>query len=183
MQHQKTLICRQFWLIAFFILSVASVHAQQAARQPLVNVQNEAAIQNIRRTYQQINALNLTAERFKYESSGCVQDGVVTYFFSGKKILKIVESGSIGDGSWVHEFYYDAGKLIFCLESLVGGPANGPVTKTQYRVYLKQGSVIRALHDSNKISATDSKATELMQAGTRIYAAYTTKDFVSALCN
>jgi hypothetical protein len=62
---------------------------------------------------QAINSKGLKKQHFTYESAGCAEDGVVDYYFDNKDIAKIVESGAIGDGSWVNEYYYQSGKIIF----------------------------------------------------------------------
>lgn len=162
-------ICLAMWC--------TQLHAQSNAQKV-----GEADIVSIRQLFQKINSSNLTKKRFTYESSGCVEDGVVNYFFNGKDIVKITESGSIGDGSWTNEYYYNAGKVIFCFESLVGGPAVGKVTKTQYRYYIKDGRAIRVLKGSTVIS-DDSKVSDILQSANKIYKAYATKDFAGALCN
>jgi hypothetical protein len=141
-----------------------------------------ADIDMIRKRYQVISSLKLTNQRFTYESSGCVEEGVANFYFYGKEIVKITESGSIGDGSWVNEYYYDKGKFFFGLETIVGGPAIGKVTKTQYRYYVKDGRAIRIMEGA-EIITFDSKAAEMIGIASRIYKAYATKKFISAICN
>lgn len=135
----------------------------------------------IRTQCQLINTAKLTKQHFTYESSGCVEDGAVDYYLNGTEIVKIVESGAIGDGSWVHEYYYSGGKLIFSYEVIEGGPAIGKVTKTAYRVYVKDGKAIRTMEDKKVISGED-KAPEAIQIGGKIFKAYKTKDFAKVLC-
>ncbi|WP_345953949.1 hypothetical protein [Mucilaginibacter sp. PAMB04168] len=162
------------FLFFLFLSTCVQVYAQ--------SVNSEQDIAAIRQQYQTINSLKLNTQRFTYESSGCVDGGVITYFLKKKEIVRITESGSIGDGSWVNEYYYSAGKTIFCLETIVGGPAIGKVTKTQYRYYIKNSRPIRVMK-GQKIIPAGSKATEILRTASKIYKAYTTKDFVSALCN
>ena len=141
-----------------------------------------SAISEIRAAYQKINSLPLKKEKFTYEAQGCVEDGIVTYYLSGKSILKITESGSIGDGSWTNEYYYQSGKVIFCFEAITGGPAIGKVTTTEHRLYIKNDQPIRYMEDQ-KVIAASSAASELMRNAYKIFGAYLTKDFTSALCN
>ncbi|MBS7567053.1 hypothetical protein KHS38_21795 [Mucilaginibacter sp. Bleaf8] len=148
-----------------------------------VQAASEQDITTIRRIYQEINSLKLTQQRFTYEAPGCVEEGVVNYFFRDKAIVKITESGSIGDGSWVHEYYYESGKAIFCYEAIVGGPAIGKVTKTEYRVYVKDNRPVRITANNKLIAVNDSKGTEAIQTAAKIYKAYAKKDFASALCD
>lgn len=144
--------------------------------------QTDADIANIRQVYQKINSSDLTKQHFNYESEGCVEDGQVDFFFDGKNIVKITESGAIGDGSWVNQFYYQAGKLIFCLETIEGGPAIGKSTKTEYRYYIKDGKVLRVMEGA-KVIKNDSKAADAINTGTKIYKTYAKKDFAAAICN
>lgn len=136
----------------------------------------EADIFAIRIAYQQINSDKLTKKQFTYQSSGCVDGGVVNYYFKNNDIVKITESGAIGDGSWVNEYYYYKSKFFFGLETIVGGPAIGKVTKTQYRYYIRDGRPTR-LMEGSKIIPVDSRATEMLVTTGRIYKAYTTKEF------
>lgn len=174
------------FLFALLLLLMAELFAQvppiSRGSRALIQADAPADVSAIRQMYQNINLLKLQKQRFTYESAGCAEDGVVNYFFDNKTIVKITESGSMGDGSWVNEYYYDAGRVIFCLESLIGGPAIGEVTKTEYRYYVKDGRAIRVLQ-GNKVIPADSKATEMIQTAGKIYKAYTTKKFAEALCN
>jgi hypothetical protein len=149
------------------------------SKYPAQTVEDEIA--TIRNEFQKINSMSLKKEHFTYESSGCAEDGVVDCFFNNGKIVKIVESGAIGDGSWTDEYYYSSGKIIFCYEEITGGPAAGKVTKTAYRIYVKDGRSIKTMA-GNKILSPDGQSAEAIKTGNKIYQAYKTKDFVSALC-
>jgi hypothetical protein len=174
MKPYSTILNKGRILLFLFLFTCVQTYSQRRATEP--------DIAAIRQQYQTINALKLTGQRFTYESAGCAEDGVVNYFLKNKEIVKITESGSIGDGSWMNEYYFSAGQIIFCLETIVGGPAIGKATKTQYRYYVKNGRPIRVMEGS-KIRPADSKATEILRTAGKIYKAYATKDFVSALCN
>ncbi|RFZ84424.1 hypothetical protein DYU05_02035 [Mucilaginibacter terrenus] len=78
-------------LIIFILFIYGKTFAQSAA--------SSADISAIRQHYKAISELKLSARHFTYESPGCVEDGVVDFYFNGKEIVKIIESGSIGDGS------------------------------------------------------------------------------------
>jgi hypothetical protein len=142
---------------------------------------SEADILAIRKAYQQINSGSLIKKHFTYESNGCVDGGVVDYYLKNNDIVKITESGAIGDGSWVNEYYYSAGKVIFCLETSEGGPASGEVIKTKYRYYIKNDRPLRIM-DGNKIIPVYNYSDQILQAY-KIYKAYKTKDFVAVFCN
>ncbi|QXU44053.1 hypothetical protein [Pedobacter sp. D749] len=142
----------------------------------------DQAILAIRQDVQKINSKRLKKEHYTYESAGCTEDGVVDYYFDEKGIVKIVESGAIGDGSWVNEYYYRSGKVIFCFETIVGGPAVGKVTKTEYRFYVKDDSPLKTMEEAKTVKS-DSKASESIGTANRTFKAYASKDFAGALCN
>jgi hypothetical protein len=142
----------------------------------------EKEIAAIRQTYARINSLKLQPEKFTYEAEGCVEEGTVTYYRSNKEIVKIGESGSIGDGSWKNEYYYQSGKLVFVLESLVGGPAAGPATKSEYRYYFKDDKSIRFMEGQKVITENSSKIGETLQHGYGYFRAYETRAFAGVAC-
>ncbi len=111
----------------------------------------------IRKAYQQINSGSLIKKHFTYESNGCVNYGVIDYYFS-------------------------AGKVIFCLEINVHQPGSGKDTIEKYRYYLKNDRPIRIM-DGNKIIPVYDMSNEILTTAYKIYKAYKTKDFVAALCN
>jgi hypothetical protein len=152
-----------------------------------VSVQSKDAILKsdiaaIRNAYTSINTLSLKPEPFKFESPGCVEDGQITYFRNSDDILKVKYSGGIGDGSWTTEFYFNAGKLIFCYDKLIGGPAAGKAITTEYRLYVKADRPIRCM-ENKKIIQPDSKATESINTAYKLLKAYKSKNIASALCN
>ena len=136
----------------------------------------------IRTAYTSINTFSLKPQPFKFESPGCVEDGQITYFRSSDDILKVRYSGGIGDGSWTTEFYFNAGKLIFCYDKQIGGPAEGKAITTEYRLYVKADQPIRCM-ENKKIVQPDSKATETINAAYKLLKAYKTKNFKAALCD
>lgn len=143
---------------------------------------SKAAISSIRSAFNRINALALKQEKFNYEVEGCVEEGVVTYFKSDDTILKVTESGSIGDGSWKTEYYYRSGKVFFCYEMITGGPALGKVTTTERRFYINNDQTIQYMEDK-KVTPPDSRGTEIIATAYKLLKAYSTKDFATALCN
>ena len=160
--------------------------AQQATAPKAGKKQNkitaqEQAIQSIRASYQRINAMPLQNELFRYEAEACVEDGVVTYFRKDGAIVKITESGSIGDGSWVNEYYFQKGKPIFCYEVSIGGPAIGAVTRIERISYIAQDTLFRYMVDQ-QITSPDAKAKAIIQTAYQLLAAYETKAFAAALC-
>lgn len=120
-------------------------------------------------------------ERYTYEIAGCVDDGSLEYYLDKQQIVKIKESGLIGDGGWDTEYYYRNGNLIFIFESLIGGPAEGKVQKSEYRIYVKDGKVIRFM-DNQQIIPANNKAAEMTATAIKLLKARTTKNFKAALC-
>ena len=166
----QRIIIAFLWMIS---LPVLHLHAQQK--------NNEADITAIRASFKKINTQSLKQEQFKYESEGCVEEGVVQYYFQGGEIVKIIESGSIGDGSWKDEYYYEQGKFIFSYELIVGSSADGQESKSEYRVYVKDGKVIRYMQDQ-KIIPVDSRVTRTQAIAEKLPKAYVTKNFAAVIC-
>jgi hypothetical protein len=150
--------------------------------QPKAQSTSEKDIAAIRQVYAQINSLKLQPEKFTYEAEGCVEEGVVTYYRNKKEIVKIVESGSIGDGSWKTEYYYQAGKPVFVLESLVDGPAEGAATRSEYRYYFKDDKSLRFMDGKKIITENSSKISEALQHAYGYLKAYETKAFAGVAC-
>lgn len=138
------------------------------------------AILAIRRNVQTINSKKLKKEHYTYEIS-CVDGGVADYYFDGKAIVKIVESGSKGDGTWVNEYYYQSGKVIFCFNSIVGGPAIGEVMKSEYRFYIKDNRLIKVMEGKKTIEVEPSR-NEFIETAYKLIKAHSSKDFEVALC-
>lgn len=179
--NQLTIRIANVLLLLLTLISAPSF-SQSVAAGPGNKNPSEADIIAIRKAYQEINSGSLIKKHFTYESSGCVDGGVVDYYLKNNEIVKITESGAIGDGSWVNEYYYSAGKVIFCLETSEGGPAIGEVTKTKYRYYIKNDRPLRIM-DGDKIIPVYNMSNEILPTAYKIYKAYKTKDFVAALCN
>ncbi|OQP45123.1 hypothetical protein A4H97_32815 [Niastella yeongjuensis] len=155
-------------------MSCTGIYAQQKT--------TEAGVEEIRAAFKEINS-NKTykKETYTFDAPGCVEDGRMEYYLDKQQIVKIKETGVIGDGGWDTEYYYRNGNLIFIFESLIGGPANGPIQKSEYRVYVKDGKVIRFM-DGQKIIPADNKAAEMTATGVKLLTARTTKKFAEALC-
>lgn len=172
-------ISSKITLLFMMFLPLAHVHAK---RKP-ANRDTAAYIRVIRAEYQKVNASSLRKEPFKYEAEGCVNDGIVTYFLNAKKeIVKIAETGNIGDGSWNREFYFRSGKFFFCYETITGGPAEGPELKNEYRTYIKDDQVLQYMEDK-KVLAPGEHSAEALAISYKLLDAYHTKKFAEALCN
>jgi len=176
----KAFIRISFILSIIVCITCVKIYATASTVQN--SMDTSAAIAAIRTEYKNINTAPLTTAEFKYESAGCAEEGQVKYFFNQKKeIVKIVESGAIGDGSWSREFYFQSGKLIFSYETQIGGPAEGPDTKSEFRTYVKDDQVLRYMEDKNIVPAGE-KSADALKASYKLIKAYTTRKFAEALC-
>jgi hypothetical protein len=162
--------------IFLFVLTATLVSAQTKISS------TEANIAAIRASYSKTNSLPLKRQTFNFEAAGCVEDGIINYFQYNNDVLKITESGSIGDGSWTTEYYYNLGKLIFCYDKIVGGAAAEKAVTTEYRFYLKNDKPIRCM-ENKKIIAPDSKATDKIKTTYKLLKAHKTRNFAAALCD
>ncbi|KAA2245679.1 hypothetical protein F0L74_06910 [Chitinophaga agrisoli] len=175
----NTSIRSKLTLLLIILFPLASAHATQLPG----NLDTTAAITAIRAAYQKINAGPNTVEIFKYTAQDCVNEGEVTYFFNAQKeVVKIVETGDIGDGVWSREFYYQSGKFIFCYELLIGGPAEGPEMKSEFRTYVKDDQVIRFMEDK-KIMTPEVRSADALAVCYKLVKARTTKKFAEVLCH
>jgi hypothetical protein len=171
--------CFKVCVLSGMLLPFVNIHAKQAP----AGQDTAACISAIRAEYHRVNISKLKKQTYKYEAEGCVNNGAVTYFFNTKKeIVKIVESGDIGDGSWNREFYFRAGKFFFCYETIVGGPAEGPEMRNEYRTYVKNDQVLQYLEDKTVLTPGEN-ASEAIMISYKLVKAYTTKEFAEALCN
>ena len=115
-------------------------------------------IDAIRAEYKKINGLKLKTQQFKYENLECVDEEEVTYYLQGNDVRKIVEKFVKGDGYTLTEYYFKDSKFIFAIELVIGGPAIGPETKTEYRYYVKNDKPLRQM-EGTKTVVPDSKFT------------------------
>ena len=146
------------------------------------SVSTDSAITRIRAAFQQINTAPLKSQKFKWEATNCNNDGTATYYLTNKnEIVKVVETGVIGDGSWTTAYYYQEGRFIFSLQTDIGGPAIGPVDTIIIRKYVYADKVIRSI--SNKpYTATEDGVLTAASKEYKILAAYKSKDFGAAFC-
>lgn len=170
------------FLILLLSVTVLSAHSNAQHKQTSVTASSEKEVLAIRQEFQRINTLPLRKEQYTYEVAGCAEDGKVICYFSNKELVKITESGSIGDGSWVREFYYQGGKCIFCYEKLIGGAAEGPVETAEYRYYISNNKPVRCMENKNIVPA-DGKAIATIATALKLPGAYATKSFAAILCN
>jgi hypothetical protein len=159
-------------------------HNSTAAVTPSIeNISTDSAIALIRAAFERINKEKLSSRRFKFTEVNCVDEGEVTYMLDkGGNIIKVVETGSIGDGSWTTAYYYQNGRFLFSLCTDVGGPAIGPAITTRYRKYVYEDRVIRTMENDTYVTPDDTLLTATSKEY-KILDAYHSKRFGAAFCN
>lgn len=162
---------------------VDSVAHNQIATAAPAELSADSAVSRIRMVFQQINEATLTSKNFDWTEPNCVDEGTATYMFNSKgKIVKVVETGFIGDGSWTNTYYYQDGKFIFSLQRDIGGPAIGPVDTVEQRKYVYENKVIRTMENERYTTPTDSVLTPASKEY-KILEAYKSKQFGAAFCS
>ncbi|QHS58443.1 hypothetical protein [Chitinophaga agri] len=129
---------------------------------------SEADIKSIRAEFQKINTLKLAKEEINYEGLSCAPEGRIQCFTQGQDILKIVDAGAAGDGSWTTEYYFREGKFFFSYEVIVGSSADGQDSRIEHRIYVKNGKIIRYLENQQEIPA-DSSADRTLAIAAELY--------------
>ena len=72
--------------------------------------------------------------------------------------------------------------LIFTYETYIGGPANGPDTKTEYRTYISNNKTIKYMENQNISVCTTCQFNDSSREY-KALRAYNTNNIKSALCN
>lgn len=176
----------QILLILAIILTVSSLSAHPISS-PMSTGQvtyfsvASDDIKAIRAEYKKINGLKLKANRFAYEDLPCVDEGETIYYSNGKEVRKITEKFIRDDAYTLTEYYFKQGRLIFAIEIIIGGPAIGPDTKTEYRYYVKDDKAIRQMQDKEIIPA-DSKSTDMITRAYKLFRIKNAKNFNLDFC-
>ncbi|RYD76826.1 MAG: hypothetical protein EOP53_13990 [Sphingobacteriales bacterium] len=143
---------------------------------------NEDKVAAIRDIVQHINAQTLHVKNFNWSEPSCADVGTIAYYLDKEEIVKVIETGFIGDGGWTKEYYYDKGKFIFSYEKNIGGPAGLPADSNELRIYMDADTLV--LQRKNKEYLEDvSKNLTASSREYRILKALETKKFGAALCN
>lgn len=173
-------------LISILIFTVSSFSAHPVSY-PVSAVQVTSSsvvtddIEGIRAEYKKINGLKLKARRFAYEDLPCVDEGETTYYSDGREVGKITEKFIRDDAYTLTEYYFKQGRLIFAIEIIIGGPAIGPDTKTEYRYYVKDDKAIRQMQDKEIVPA-DSKSTDVIARAYKLFRIKNAKNFNLDFC-
>lgn len=143
---------------------------------------NEDKVISIRAEVQRINSLKLLVQTFNWSEDGCVEGGKVNYYMYNDTIVKVVESGFIGDGGWTKEYYYSKGKFIFSFMQHIGGPAAMPIDTSEIRMYADNDTLV--LQKRNNDSFDDlTKKYNANSVEYKILKAYKDKNFAKVFCD
>lgn len=145
-------------------------------------IKDEDIIQTIRNNVQTINNMNLLVETFDWSEPGCSEQGKISYYFNKDSIVKIVESGFIGDGGWTKEYYYYQGKYIFSFMQSIGGPAAMPVDTSEIREYVNSDTLV-LLRRNNEAHTGIKQKWSSNSTEYRLLNAFKRKNFGEILCN
>src|SRR6185436_3364197 len=122
--------------------------------------QTEKELQSIRQSYAAINRKQARYRKVKKELSGfSAEGGVLTTYFEGPNIVKILATYYGEMGRTNEEFYYREGKLIFVLRTELNynRPLSGKVVSRKVsRFYFHDNKLIRWIDESGKTMPSDS---------------------------
>ncbi|MFT3980285.1 MAG: hypothetical protein QM687_07440 [Ferruginibacter sp.] len=157
----------------------------QVAPQPPATdsvVKDEDVIQSIRSKVQGINNMSLLVQTFDWSSPGCAEEGKISFYLNKDSIVKIIESGFIGDGGWTKEYYYDRGKFIFSFMQNIGGPASMPVDTSEVREYVNNDTLVLLKRNSEAHTGLkqkwNSQSTEY-----KLLRSFKNRDYAKVLCS
>ena len=144
---------RLFVTLAILISIASSVAA-------FATPQTEKEIQSTRQSYAAINRNQARYRKVKKELSGfSTEGGVLTAYFDGPNIVKILATYYGEMGRTNEEFYYRDGELIFVLRTELNynRPLSGKVvSKKLNRFYFNDDKLVRWIDPAGKLMASDS---------------------------
>lgn len=144
-------------------------------------INDEAKIASIRAAVQNINTQTLQEQTFNWSWPNCADEGTISYYLNNKEIVKVIESGFIGDGSWTKEYYYTDGKFIFSFEQMIGGAAAMKADTNEIRLYADNDTLV--LQKKNKTYLEDGpKRWTAASMEYKILKALKQKNFGEVLC-
>lgn len=143
---------------------------------------NEGKVAAIRAAVQDINARTLLVKNFNWSEPSCADVGTIAYYLDKDEIVKVIETGFIGDGGWTKEYYYNNGKFIFSFVQNIGGPAGLPADTNELRVYMDADTLVLQRKNKEYLENMPRKLTPSSREY-RILKALETKKFGAALCN
>jgi len=161
------------------VKAVDTIHAIESAKTEHIPIDKVAAI---RAEVQRINNMNVLVKSFSWSEDGCVEGGKVNYYLNNDSIVKVTESGFIGDGGWVKEYYYSKGKFIFSFMQHIGGPAAMPVDTSEIRIYADNDTLVLKKRNNDYMDDLSQKFNS-RSVEYKILAAYKDKNFAKVFCN
>ena len=135
----------------------------------------------IRTEVERINQMKLLVESFSWREDGCVDEGKVNYYLNNDTIVKVTESGFIGDGGWTKAYYYKNGKFIFSFMQSIGGPAGMPVDTSEIRMYADHDTLVLQKRNDKSFNDLSEKFTN-SSTEYRLLNAYKSKNFAAVFC-
>lgn len=145
-------------------------------------ISDEGKIAVIRAAVQHINSQVLQVQTFNWSWPSCADVGTISYYLDNNDIVKVIETGFIGDGGWTKEYYYDKGKFIFSFEQNIGGPAGLPADTNEMRIYMDEDTLVLQKKNQTDLPDAQKKLTASSREY-RILKALKNKNFGEALCN
>lgn len=145
-------------------------------------IKSASKVEQIRAKVQDINNQKLLVQNFNWANPNCADQGTIRYFLDGDEIVKVIETGFIGDGGWTKEYYYADGKFIFSFDQYIGGPAGMPLDTNEVRIYMDADTLVLQRKNSDNVPGASKKLTARSREY-RILKALETKDFGNVLCN
>ena len=186
---------RKYLYTAILLLACACTEQRQeeittpaTVDTPVTTVNKEALpvpedkVASIRAAVQRINSMNLLVQSFSWSEDGCVEGGKVNYYLNNDSIVKVTESGFIGDGGWVKEYYYSKGKFIFSFMQHIGGPAAMPVDTSEIRIYADNDTLVLKKRNNEYMDDLSQKFNS-RSVEYKILSAYKDKNFAKVFCN
>lgn len=162
--------------VFIILINTLQVNAQSTT---LTEIEKQVKI--IRTQFQKINDSPLTKKTFSWSQDGCGQGELKFYFFN-KELVKIIETGFIGDGSWTKEYYYKDKKIFFTYEVEYIYVGNIE-TKNENRIYFYNNKTIRTIGNgivkdyTQQVAAISQISKEYL-----LYNSYRLKNFNEAIC-
>ena len=163
------------------ILCIFTLLITNAQTTTLAEIEKQVKI--IRTQFQKTNTSSTTKKVFNWSKDACGQ-GELKFYFLNQQLVKIIEFGFIGDGSWTKEYYYQ-NKVYFTYEvfnSYIGAGSN-ETKKDEYRSYFYNDKLIRSIENGIVKNYTQQN-TVLTQTAKeyRLFNSFKSKKFNEAIC-
>ncbi len=161
------------------VTAADTIHAVESKQTEHIPIDKVAEIRN---EVHRINKMNVLVQSFNWSEDGCVEGGKVNYYLNNDSIVKVTESGFIGDGGWIKEYYYSKGKFIFSFMQHIGGPAAMPVDTSEIRIYADNDTLVLKKRNNDYMDDLSQKFGS-NSVEYKILSAYKDKNFAKVFCN